>query len=515
MPKFLPILETWLIFKTPLSIIAAVILFFLVRFIVRQHYKKKHYLSQNIHLIQFSPRNPRNNICDVQGDMIYPLREAIKQHPTANAFLLQIGPVITLNLVDPAHIKEFCKKELTHFERMDSQQTFELLMKNGISGLSGDAWKLHKKILTNCFNPDILDKNIAQSQSIIIEHFDSLSDNDLNEFVVKDQFKKVFSAIIAQNFFGENIDKQLVDGKSSYEYRTELIKTMYKLCYTPIVLLAGSGIIKRGILGSHKRFVADAARYNRFLQRIVKEKRDQLAEKSDFEGKSMVERFINAQKEFPEHATTTLNDASIAGEFTNLLFSGNEMISVVLATTLYYLAVYPKLTSDLRQEIESHIPGGKVTSVNQINNLELMHSVLKEVLRLFAPVGITVKRALKNTKILDIKVRKGDYVGIGIQASNSNPKYWEAPEKFNPRRFIKDEGSNAVSDQEKLAFLTFSYGRDCVGQQFTFIYVKLVLVTILTRFGFALEPEDYKPNFGFDLLYEPVNPVTLKLTKKQ
>jgi len=227
-------------------------------------------------------------------------------------------------------------------------------------------------------------------------------------------------------------------------------------------------------------------------------------------GRNIIEGLIEAQKQYPEHHAT-LNDESIGAEFVTLLFAGTDTTSVLLTITLYYLSLYPEVVKELVEEINRSIPNGRVTTISQLNNLELMHSTLKEVLRMHPPVGFTMRQAVRDTNILDINVEKGDFVGIGIQANDVNPKYWEDPEKFNPKRFMKGVVSPNL---EPFAFLTFSVGmRNCIGQHFAMIQAKLVLATFLRTFDFKLKP-GYKMKLGFKLLYEPMDPVELILTRR-
>ena len=507
--KYLFAWNAWLIIKLPLTLIAFRILFVMVRFVVGMNLRKKHYSAQNIEMVTFMRGDKTSRIAEAQTDPVGPLREAIKKDKDAKAFLLQLGPIQTLCLVDSAYIKAFSDKLLVDFDRLDSQKTFELLMKRTISGLNGEDYKLHRKIFSNGFNLDTFEKNLPQCQKITSEILESLADKAGGVIDAKKELRQVFSGIISQNFFGENIDQGFIGRQSAYQFRLSLFNQLFMVCYNPLVMIFGSGIVKRGLLKPHRNFMENITKYYGYLQKKIEEKRAQFEKQTDSKGPCILEYFLNAQKEFPEKKAI-LDDESIAGEFLTLLYYGNNTEALLIAETLYCLALYPDLHAELVREIQKHIPDGKVTSISQLNKLELMHSTLKEVLRLFAPVGITVRQAQRDTEILDIKVRKGDYVGVGIQANNSNPKYWDDPEKFNPKRFMKESSS---LNKEPFAFLSFSYGRDCVGQQVALIYAKLVLTTFLTMFDFKLT-EGYKMQLTFELLYEPVNPIKLILKRK-
>ena len=102
-----------------------------------------------------------------------------------------------------------------------------------------------------------------------------------------------------------------------------------------------------------------------------------------------------------------------------MLFAGTDITSIALTFSFYYLSLYPDLLKELRDEIQRAIPNGKITTISQLNSLESMHSTLKEVLRLHPPVPFIVKEAVRDTQILDLRLKKGDIAGISILAHNT------------------------------------------------------------------------------------------------
>lgn len=54
---------------------------------------------------------------------MFPIRDATKKHPNAKAFLIQLGPLTNLSLVDPEYIKEY--KQQPHYPRLRQTQKTE------------------------------------------------------------------------------------------------------------------------------------------------------------------------------------------------------------------------------------------------------------------------------------------------------------------------------------------------------------------------------------------------------
>mmetsp|Transcript_3588 Transcript_3588/g.3939 ORF Transcript_3588/g.3939 Transcript_3588/m.3939 type:complete len:518 (-) Transcript_3588:157-1710(-) len=505
--------DLWLLIKIPVLLTLLMILYLFYIFGYRVSSKRKRFEAQNLPIVKILSWNfakEAKALLDKYSDFLFPVRDAIKKHPDAKALVLQFGPIIAVNLIDPDYIKEYNNRLLEDYERFAGTKILDTVAKNGIFALAGDNWKLHRKILADSFRFDLFEKNIVENHNAAIEYFRDLPANELQEFQPREHLKRIFSAITGQNFFGGNVDKRMIGDKSALACVYDVVNMMFKMNQSPMTLIFGPDSFKYGILPSHRRYTAACKKVRNFLIQLIQEKRKELEADPSQKGKNIIEGMLEAQKQFPDRADI-LDDESIAGEFVTLLIAGTDTTSTVLTITLYLLSQYPDLVDDLRKEIQQAIPDGKIKTISQLNNLELLHSTLKEVMRLYPPASFTLRTARHDTQVLDIKIKKGDCVGFGINANGCNPKYWENPEKFEPRRFMKGA---LPSNHEPFAFLAFSAGmRNCVGQHFAMIQAKLVLSTFLTMFDFKLVP-DYKFAMTFSLTYEPLNPVKLILSKR-
>lgn len=504
----------WTFLKILAGFFLLMILYKAIKFGISLSMLKKRYLQQGIRLVKFFGLNflkDMSRLLDQHGDVMYPIKEAIKKHPDSKALLVQMGPMIAVSLTGPEYIKEFNNRIISDYDRMSIQKIMDPLMKNGILTLTGEDWKLHRKVLSDSFRFDLFERNIIDNHLATVEFFENLSPQEMENFVPREQLKLIFSAINGQTFFGDNVGKHMIDGKSCLSYLIGIFDDAVKSGKNPLMFLPMPEFLKKKLVPPYGRYIDHSKKLKRLLHQIIQETRERIEANPNLKGKNIIEGLLEAQKQFKDR-TKTFDDESIGGEFITLLFAGVDVTSVLLSNTLYYLSLYPDLVAELVEEIQHAIPERKLTSISQLNSLELMHSTLKEVLRLHPPAVIVSKEAIRDTQVLDIKIKKGDYVGVAIQANHANPKYWEEPEKFNPRRFMK--GASA-QNMEPFAFLAFSTGmRNCIGQHFAMIQAKLVLATFLTTFDFKLAP-GYKMKLGFKVLYEPMDSVKLILNRKE
>jgi steroid 17alpha-monooxygenase/17alpha-hydroxyprogesterone aldolase/cytochrome P450 family 1 subfamily A polypeptide 1 len=90
-------------------------------------------------------------------------------------------------------------------------------------------------------------------------------------------------------------------------------------------------------------------------------------------------------------------------------------------------------------------------------------------------------------------VPKDTVVLINHYALHQDKKYWKDPEKFDPLRYLDENGK---MDPKKLdSWLPFSAGRRvCLGESIAKPEILMMCVHLLQRFHISL-PEGVKPNF--------------------
>jgi cytochrome P450 len=119
-------------------------------------------------------------------------------------------------------------------------------------------------------------------------------------------------------------------------------------------------------------------------------------------------------------------------------------------------------------------------SESELEQLSYLNNVTREVLRLYSPVPAIIREAVSSDVISGYKIPKGTTVVIAPAVLHRLPQYWDNPDQFLPERWEKAAPSPYV-------YQPFYVGsRSCIGAKFALTELKVVLVTLLSRFHLSL-----------------------------
>lgn len=132
---------------------------------------------------------------------------------------------------------------------------------------------------------------------------------------------------------------------------------------------------------------------------------------------------------------------------------------------------------------------------------------INESLRLYPPVSVVSREALKDMKFGDISVPKGVNVWTLVTHLHTNPEIWGPDSyQFNPERF-----ANGITGACKYPHLYMPFGvgpRVCLGQNLAQVELKILLSIILSKFSLSLSPT-YVHSPKLNLVIEPAHGVNL------
>jgi cytochrome P450 len=161
--------------------------------------------------------------------------------------------------------------------------------------------------------------------------------------------------------------------------------------------------------------------------------------------------------------------------------------------------------------------GESTITSSDIDGLTYLNAVCNEVLRLYPPIALTVREAVRDTTILDQMIPKGTSIIIAPWAPNASKALWGLnAADFDPSRWIGTGKANTGSAESNYSFLTFLHGpRSCIGQAFAKAELACLLAVWIGTFEAALSDPDFvpeirggisaKPRGGLDVIFKRVD----------
>ncbi|KIK68810.1 hypothetical protein GYMLUDRAFT_36303 [Collybiopsis luxurians FD-317 M1] len=195
-----------------------------------------------------------------------------------------------------------------------------------------------------------------------------------------------------------------------------------------------------------------------------------------------------------------MSDEDVLAQVPTFFTAGFETTSTATTWALFALVGHPDVQRKLRDELFTLRTENP--TLDELNSLPYLDKVVRETLRVHAPVPGTIRVATKDDVIplgqpfVDTKgvqrdhveIRKGQTLFINILGLNRDKTLWgEDSMEFNPDRW--DNLPEAVSAIPGVwgHMLTFLGGaRACIGYRFSVAEIKALLFTLVRGFEFEL-----------------------------
>jgi cytochrome P450 len=137
--------------------------------------------------------------------------------------------------------------------------------------------------------------------------------------------------------------------------------------------------------------------------------------------------------------------------------------------TLYTLALRPEWQARVAAEAR------QAGAVPKLDDLPLTRRVVQEVLRLYPPAPLLARAAAAAGELGGFPLQKGQPVTLNIYAMHRHSTHWDAPDSFDPDRFLPECG-------QQPAWLPFGTGpRMCIAAQFALAEIAVVTARLLAE----------------------------------
>jgi cytochrome P450 len=179
---------------------------------------------------------------------------------------------------------------------------------------------------------------------------------------------------------------------------------------------------------------------------------------------------------------SAMSDKQVRDEAMTLFLAGHETTANALAWALYLLARHPDVRARAEAEAAPLVRRGVPLTMEDLKSLPYTLAVFKETMRLYPPVYLIGRRALKEVFVTGerpgetCRIGKNKVVFVNVLGIHRRPDLYPDPDTFDPTRFLGDR----EKELPRCAYLPFSAGpRVCIGNHFALMEGHLLLATMV------------------------------------
>ena len=177
------------------------------------------------------------------------------------------------------------------------------------------------------------------------------------------------------------------------------------------------------------------------------------------------------------------SDDDVVNHMIFLMMAAHDTSTITTSTMLQYLGQHPEWQQRCRAEALALGPAPDLAEIESLTSVDL---VMKEALRLRAPVPLLSRRTVKDTVVQGVAIPAGTDAMVCVQWSHLMEEYWTNPGVFDPERFAPARREDA---SHRYAWEPFGGGvHKCIGLYFAGMEVKAIMHRLLRDYSWSVDP---------------------------
>ncbi|KAJ6605398.1 cytochrome P450 [Mycena vulgaris] len=204
----------------------------------------------------------------------------------------------------------------------------------------------------------------------------------------------------------------------------------------------------------------------------------------------------NMSENIPENQRLT--EAEVIAQIPAFFLAGHETTSSATTWALHALSLNTDAQNLLRQELLTISTDNP--TMDELNSLPYLEMVIRETMRVHAPVVFTQRMAMEDDVLplakpyIDkdgnshdsLPIPKGQMIHLPILAVNTDKEIWgEDAAEFKPERWETiPDGAQQIPGVWANLFTFFAGPHNCIGFRFSLVEMKALLFTLIRAFEF-------------------------------
>ena len=209
----------------------------------------------------------------------------------------------------------------------------------------------------------------------------------------------------------------------------------------------------------------------------------------------------------------TMTEEEVRQEIETFTFAGFDTSALAIGYSLFNIGHHPEVERKLFAEVVKvcgHDTNEDIDT-DQIRQMTYLDQVVKESLRLYPSVPVVMRATRHKMQIADHTIPGDTTLATSIYHVHRNPEIWPEPEKFDPERFSAENQAG----RDPYAYIPFSAGpRNCIGQKFAMVEVKLVLAHVIRRFEIETLTKKEDLRLVIEIVLKPKTPIAINFKER-
>lgn len=409
---------------------------------------------------------------------------------------LKYGPIFRINmgagnvviLNDFESIKKcFCKAEILY------RPSDWILTHSGVVGVAtvnGKAWADNRRFCMHVLRDlgvgkKSMEKHIQEESQYLVEKIAETKGRaiDAQEFLTPSVSNNITALVFGRRYPYDDASRKYMDDR--LERVIKVLSTGSIVGIMPAWVFSILVRIPSTTSNVIKTIADDLLGY---ASQKVKEHQDSSEPRGD---RDFIDRYLSKIKENEGNSDSSFNMSHLLGNVLSFFIAASNTVRTSVQWHVLCLAANPDtLQRTMQREIDAAVGKDRTPTWEDRDRMPFTVASIWEMYRWRTDSPFGVPRAAgEDTFFGEFFIPKGTVVMANFRAVHSNPKLWKDPERFDPSRFLTEDGSRLAPKPEYL--IPFSVGkRMCPGETLTTVEIFLYLSSLLQRFNIL--PEEGK-----------------------
>ncbi|KAL5702980.1 hypothetical protein ACHQM5_028130 [Ranunculus cassubicifolius] len=418
----------------------------------------------------------------VRGSPPQALSSLAQKH--GSIMLLQLGSVPTLVVSSASIAKEVMKTQDHVFASRPNLKIPNRLFYGCDIAFSpySDYWRQVKKF---CVLQLLSTKRVQSFKAVREEEVGHMMEKVQESFVsslevnLSDMFTSLTNNIVCRVVLGRKY------GRES-KFKDILRESSYLLGVSNVAdFIPCLGWINR-LNGLNARVERNFSQLDSFLDEVVREHIEKNTSGSGNVEEDFVDILLRIEKDSNLGLLFTRENTKAI--ILDMFAAGTDTTSIVLEWAMSELLRHPDIMKEAQKEVRNIGKGKLLLKQEDMEEMYILKSVIKETLRLHPPVPLLVLReSMMNAKLQGYDIPAKTTVMINALAIGRDPMWWKEPESFQPRRFLDGSCASIDFKGQDFQFIPFGAGRrGCPGILFATSIIEIALANLLNKYNWAL-----------------------------